>query len=66
MAMICVNGSRECTGCMACQSEPTPVGHCVTCKEPIYGPDDYYEIDGDLIHDDCLTDWAKQFRVTPT
>ena len=32
MAMICVNGARECTGCMACQPDPEPV-YCPVCGE---------------------------------
>lgn len=64
MAMICVNGCRECDGCGACQKDPAPLGYCVTCGEAIVFGDDYYEIDGELIHEDCLTDWAAQFRVT--
>lgn len=63
MAMVCVSGARECSGCMACQSGPSPIGKCVVCGGDIVALDDYYEIDGDLIHDDCLREWAKQFKA---
>lgn len=62
MGMICINGARECNGCMACHKDPTPIGECVVCGDGITICDDYYDIDGDLIHDDCLHEWAKQYR----
>ena len=34
MAMHCVNGCRECTGCMACYKEPDPI-HCDICGEEV-------------------------------
>lgn len=62
MAMICVSGCRECTGCMACEAEPQTVGTCEHCNEPIYAWEDHYDIEGELLHDDCLVDWADKYR----
>ena len=43
--MFCKDGTKECTGCMACQSDPEPL-ICPFCsKEADYF---YYDIDGDL------------------
>ncbi len=64
MAMVCVSGSRECSGCMACRSEPSPIGECVVCKDSITAQDERYDIYGDLVCYDCLRDWAKQFKVS--
>ena len=38
MSMICVKGSGECTGCMACQTDPEPIfcGICGEAVEVIY------------------------------
>lgn len=46
MAMICINGARECTGCMACQPEPTPPV-CPICDEET--DTYYYDKDGELV-----------------
>ena len=38
-------------------------GRCTHCGEDVYDYDDYYDIEGDiLLHDDCLIDWAAQYR----
>ena len=63
MAMICIHGG-ECTGCMSCQKEPEPIGRCVQCGADIYPSDDHYNIEGELVCDDCLTDWARKYKVT--
>lgn len=64
MAMACINGARECDGtCTRCHTEPEVIGYCAQCKEAIYETDDRYDIEGVALHDDCLRDWAKQFRV---
>lgn len=39
-----------------------PIGICEQCSDLIYDCDEYYEICGDMIHEDCLTDWAEQFK----
>lgn len=46
MAMICVNGARECDGCMACQKDPDPIycGICGKEVETIYRDKDGYEV----------------------
>lgn len=52
MAMICIRGG-ECTGCMACHSDPEPV-HCEICgKEVEYL---YKDKDGDVVGcDNCIS-----------
>lgn len=64
MAMHCIHGG-ECNGCMSCEPKPQIVGYCAYCKEAVYGWEDHYEMEGDvLLHDDCLVSWADQYRVT--
>lgn len=41
--------------------EDVVVGYCACCGDEIYEGDDVYEIDGDLIHDDCLREYAEKF-----
>lgn len=44
MAMICVDGCKECTGCMACQTypdEPICDECCRVIKDELY-EDDYH------------------------
>lgn len=58
MAMTCVNGARECDGCMMCLPEPEPEP-CPCC-----GSEDYdvcYRQGGDWIGcDKCITaDWVQ-------
>lgn len=38
------------------------VGRCVCCYEPIYDIEGYYDINGELLHDDCLHEWAAQYK----
>lgn len=65
MALHCINGGSECTGCLRCEPKSKIVGYCAYCKEAIYDWEDHYEMEGDvLLHDDCLTSWADQYRVT--
>lgn len=37
-------------------------GKCSMCKEDIPTWDIYYEIDGELICDNCINDYIAQFR----
>ncbi len=38
-------------------------GYCAECDDPIYEEDERYEFpDGDMIHLDCLYDWAEQYH----
>ena len=64
MAMSCIHGGKECDGCMACWNEPAPIGECAYCHEPIYAGEDHYDIEGELIHEDHLVDWASKYRQT--
>lgn len=60
MAMACVNGARECTGCMSCQVSEE-IGTCVECGDPIGYGEEYYDIEGELLHWDCLREWAEKY-----
>lgn len=66
MAMSCVTLGRECSGCMSCEREAEVVGICEACREEIHAGDDYYDIEGDLLHEDCLLDWAWKYKVVGT
>lgn len=37
-------------------------GRCLHCGEDIYDYEDYYDVDGILLHEDCLFDWAAQYK----
>lgn len=43
---------------------PKIIGTCVHCKEAICAGEDYYDIGNDMLHEDCLIDWARKFHVT--
>lgn len=62
--MWCRSGTRECDGCTRCQPEPRAVGRCAECGGDIVEGEEYYDICGETIHEDCLYEWAQKFRVT--
>lgn len=62
MAMTCVTLGHECDGCMNCEKEAEVVGTCEACREEIREDETYYDIEGDLLHEDCLLDWAWKYR----
>lgn len=66
MAMTCVTLGRECDGCMSCEREAEAVGICEACREEIRAGEDYYDIEGDLLHEDCLLDWAWKYKAVST
>ena len=38
-------------------------GSCAHCGADIYEYDDYYDFEGEwLVHDNCLVDWAAQYK----
>lgn len=41
--------------------EEKPVAYCGCCSGEIYAGDTVYRIDGQLIHEDCLGDFAKDY-----
>jgi hypothetical protein len=46
------------------QQEPISIGKCKYCKDDIMAwEDDYYKIGDDLIHDDCIIDYIKRYRI---
>ena len=55
MAMICVNGCKECTGCGNCQEQKT---YCDCCGERIVCY--YYEINGRTICKGCLEELYRR------
>lgn len=41
--------------------EDKPVGYCAHCGQEIYEGETVYDIDGELIHEDCLADFAAEY-----
>ena len=41
------------------------IGNCVVCGEPIHAGEVYYDIKGELVHDDfdCTQDWLSDYKV---
>ena len=62
MSMACARGGRECDGCGGCRPEPEPIGCCEACGEPVYAWDDRYNVEGEIIHSECLRDWAEKYK----
>lgn len=62
MSYPCRRGGSECDGCGACRQEPEVIGECF-CGEEIFAGEDYYNIEGELVHECCLTEWAEQYLV---
>ena len=63
MAMACVNGARECDGCGRCweTGHGETVGTCPQCGQAVLSCNDRYELpDGEIVHDDCLADYARE------
>lgn len=56
MAMTCVLGDRECTGCMEYreEKEPEAVFECCICGAEIFEGDMYYNICGEPYCEDCV------------
>lgn len=64
MAYLCVkNNAVECSGCGGCNAAPQIIGECVECGDLIYDFEGSYDIEGELIHKECLEDWAKKYEV---
>lgn len=40
--------------------EDVIVGYCDYCGGEIYEGEEVYEIDGDVVHEDCLLDYVKE------
>lgn len=64
--MWCKSGARECDGCMRCRPEPRAVGRCAGCGDGIVEGEEYYKFGDDVVHDDCLREWAEKFRAVQT
>lgn len=39
------------------------IGVCEHCSDPIFEGEDYYDIDGDMVHEDCIRDYAERWLV---
>lgn len=48
---------------MACEQDPRHAGKCVACGAMIHVADAHYNFDGELVHEECLFDWARKYRV---
>ncbi|GIM28430.1 hypothetical protein CPJCM30710_10960 [Clostridium polyendosporum] len=44
------------------REEALPIGECECCNSGIMPWEDYYDIEGILIHDDCGVDYLQQFK----
>lgn len=44
-------------------TEPSVIGKCEHCGDYIYADEDYYDIEGEIIHEDCLREWAEKYLV---
>lgn len=43
--------------------KPAYIGNCEHCSDVIREGDNYYNFDGELVHYDCLREWASKFEV---
>lgn len=59
MAYQCIKWGGECDGCGSCQEEK-PVLYAYNGTE-IYPGDEYYDIDGEIVDDQGLYDWARKY-----
>lgn len=55
------------TGCPERQLDPPEnaqpiVDVCCVCKEDIYAGETYFDFDGDMVHEDCASDYIRRFR----
>lgn len=55
--MTCVNGAKECDGCMMCQEARVVMK--ADDGTPIYEGDTYYDIDGIIITEDGISEYRK-------
>ena len=62
MAYKCVLGRAECDGCGECEERPAKYD---IYSDPIYKGEEYYEIEGDVIHNDNIMEYVRdRFQVT--
>jgi len=64
MAMTCISGARECTGCMACQ-EQEAICECAVCGEGIYDGDDILDLRDfniGILHQNCKDDCFREYE----
>ena len=56
MALTCITGGRECTGCGACRKidEEKVLYNCIACGKEIYEGDMYYKVSGDTYCENCV------------
>ena len=45
------------------ESEPTVVGECAYCGEDITIGEDYYDIEGEIVCESHLHEWAQKYHV---
>ena len=62
MALTCISQGRERNGCRNCETQAEIVGICESCRGEIRADETYYDIEGDLLHEECLLDWAWKYR----
>lgn len=42
--------------------EPKIIGECCVCREKVSAYEEYYDIDDDIVCDNCLFQYMKPFR----
>lgn len=43
--------------------EPDAVCECDWCGEPLYGSSEAYELDGDIVCEECAFDYLREHRI---
>lgn len=46
------------------ENPPKIVCACCVCDDPIFYGERFYDIDGEVIHKDCLQEWASIYQKT--
>lgn len=52
-----------CHPCCPNADDPPTVYTCEHCKEPIVVGDEYYELEGEFYHEECLEDNAVEILI---
>ena len=56
------------TGCLERRLEPDEihqpiVDRCCICKEDIFAGEIYFDFDGEMVHEDCVHEYIRRYRV---
>jgi len=56
-------GSFGCKRLIERDPERKVLGECAQCHDKIYSFDEYYDMGHELVHWDCLREWAEKYLV---